>query len=89
MKGDDKVVSGLKNKAMVTASNIMPDTMVAAQMEKMQEPKDQDKKWDLVFAFKKPLNSNQWFLKLWTGIKNRSYFTVNTRLKSEKKEIPL
>lgn len=38
MKGDDKVVSGFKNKAMVATSNIMPDTMVAAQMEKMQEP---------------------------------------------------
>jgi uncharacterized protein len=43
MKGDDKVVSGFKNKAMVAASNIMPDTMVAAQMDKMQEPKDRDK----------------------------------------------
>jgi short-subunit dehydrogenase len=39
MKGDDKVVSGFKNKAMVAGSNIMPDTMVAAQMDKMQEPK--------------------------------------------------
>jgi uncharacterized protein len=43
MKGDDKVVSGFKNKAMVAASNIMPDTMVAAQMDKMQEPKENDK----------------------------------------------
>jgi short-subunit dehydrogenase len=38
-KGDDKVVSGFKNKAMVASSNIMPDTMVAAQMDKMQEPR--------------------------------------------------
>jgi len=40
MKGDDKVVSGFKNKVMVATSNIMPDTMVAAQMETMQEPRD-------------------------------------------------
>lgn len=43
MKGDDKIVSGFKNKAMVASSNVMPDTMVAAQMEKMQEPKDKSK----------------------------------------------
>jgi uncharacterized protein len=40
MKGDDKIVSGFKNKAMVASSNVMPDTTVAAQMEKMQEPKN-------------------------------------------------
>jgi hypothetical protein len=40
MKGDDKIVSGLKNKAMVASSNVMPDTMVAAQMDKMQEPRN-------------------------------------------------
>lgn len=39
MSGDDKIVSGFKNKVMVASSNIMPDTMVAAQMDKMQEPK--------------------------------------------------
>jgi short-subunit dehydrogenase len=39
MKGDDKIVSGLKNKVMVGMSNIMPDTMVAEQMNKMQAPK--------------------------------------------------
>jgi Short-chain dehydrogenases of various substrate specificities len=39
MKGDDKVVSGFKNKAMVAGSNVMPDTTVAAQMDKMQEPR--------------------------------------------------
>ena len=44
MKGDDKIVSGLKNKAMVAASNVMPDTMVAEQLNKMQQPKDKDKK---------------------------------------------
>lgn len=44
MKGDDKVVSGLKNKAMVGMSNVMPDTAVAAQMDKMQQPRDEGKK---------------------------------------------
>jgi short-subunit dehydrogenase len=39
MKGDDKIVSGLKNKAMVGMSNVLPETMVAEQMNKMQEPK--------------------------------------------------
>lgn len=39
MKGDDKIVSGLKNKAMVASSNVIPETMVAAQMDKMQEPR--------------------------------------------------
>ena len=43
MKGDDKIVSGFKNKVMVGSSNIMPDTMVAAQMDKMQQPKEKDK----------------------------------------------
>lgn len=40
MSGDDKIVSGFKNKAMVSMSNVMPDTAVAEQMNKMQEPKD-------------------------------------------------
>jgi short-subunit dehydrogenase len=39
MRGDEKVVSGFKNKAMTSMSNIMPETTVAATMEKMQEPK--------------------------------------------------
>jgi short-subunit dehydrogenase len=39
MKGDDKIVSGLKNKAMVGMSNVLPETMVAEQMNKMQGPK--------------------------------------------------
>lgn len=43
MKGDDKIVSGLKNKAMVASSNILPDTTVAAQIDKMQQPRDKDK----------------------------------------------
>ena len=44
MKGDDKIVSGLKNKAMVGMSNVMPDTMVADQMNKMQQPKTEEDK---------------------------------------------
>jgi short-subunit dehydrogenase len=44
MKGDDKIVSGFKNKAMVASSNVMPDTMVAAQMNKMQKDKTRDDK---------------------------------------------
>ena len=44
MKGDDKVVSGLKNKAMVAMSNVMPDTMVAEQMNKLQKDKSKPKK---------------------------------------------
>ncbi len=37
MKGDDKVVSGFKNKAQVAMANVMPDTMVAGQMLKQSE----------------------------------------------------
>jgi len=44
MKGDDKIVSGFKNKAMVASSNVIPDTMVAAQMNKMQKDKTRDDK---------------------------------------------
>lgn len=43
MKGDDKIVSGFKNKAMVAMSNVIPDTMVAEQMNKMQKDKDSEK----------------------------------------------
>lgn len=43
MKGDDKVISGLKNKAMVAMSNITPDAMVAQMMHKQQEPVDPEK----------------------------------------------
>ena len=38
MEGDDKVVSGLMNKVLIAGSNILPDTMLAKQMDKMQEP---------------------------------------------------
>lgn len=44
MKGKDSVVSGLKNKAMVGLSHVMPDTMVADQMAKMQEPVNKEEK---------------------------------------------
>ena len=44
MKGDDKIVSGLKNKIMVGMSNVMPESMVAEQMDKMQKPKSEEKK---------------------------------------------
>jgi len=40
MKGDDKIVSGFKNKVMVSMSNVMPDSTVAEQMNQMQKPKD-------------------------------------------------
>jgi short-subunit dehydrogenase len=38
MSGKDKVVSGMKNKAQVAMSNLMPDTMLAHQMNKQQKP---------------------------------------------------
>lgn len=38
MKGDDKVVSGFKNKVQVAMSNVIPDTMVAEQLKKQQAP---------------------------------------------------
>ncbi|HUC83366.1 MAG TPA: SDR family oxidoreductase [Flavisolibacter sp.] len=44
MSGDDKVISGMKNKVMVGMSNVMPESMVAEQMNKMQEPRDESKK---------------------------------------------
>ncbi len=40
MSGDDKVISGLKNKVMVGMSNVMPEAMVAEQMNQMQKPRD-------------------------------------------------
>lgn len=43
MSGDEKIVSGFKNKMMVAMSNIMPDDMTAKQMEKQQKPVEQRK----------------------------------------------
>lgn len=37
MKGKDKVVSGFKNKVMVTMSHVMPDKVKAEQIRKMSE----------------------------------------------------
>ncbi|MDQ3279414.1 MAG: SDR family oxidoreductase [Bacteroidota bacterium] len=44
MTGDDKVISGFKNKAMVGMSNVMPESIVANQMNKMQQPRDENDK---------------------------------------------
>ena len=44
MAGDDKVVSGMKNKAQVAMGNVMPDTLLADQLKKQSEPVDKDKK---------------------------------------------
>ena len=41
MSGEDKIISGFKNKAMVGMSNVMPASAVANQMNKMQEPRDE------------------------------------------------
>jgi short-subunit dehydrogenase len=38
MSGDDKVVSGAKNKMQSAMSNVIPDTMLAEQMKKQSEP---------------------------------------------------
>ena len=38
LAGKDKVVSGFKNKIMTAIQNVMPDTMVAQQVAKEQEP---------------------------------------------------
>ena len=42
MSGDDKIVSGMKNKMMVGMSNVMPENKVADQMNKMQQPRDKE-----------------------------------------------
>jgi len=40
MKGDDKVVSGTKNKIQVAMGNVLPDTLLADQTKKKQAPVD-------------------------------------------------
>ncbi len=40
MAGDDMVISGFKNKAMIGMTNITPDHLVADMMKKQQEPVD-------------------------------------------------
>lgn len=41
MKGDDKVVSGFKNKMQTAIGNVLPDTVLAEQVRKQQEPVDE------------------------------------------------
>ncbi|MGI4803484.1 MAG: SDR family NAD(P)-dependent oxidoreductase [Janthinobacterium lividum] len=43
MAGDDMVISGLKNKAMIGMTNITPDHLVADMMKSQQEPVDKNK----------------------------------------------
>jgi hypothetical protein len=45
MAGDDRVISGFKNKVEVNASNLMPDSRVAHTMYEQQKPveEEQDK----------------------------------------------
>jgi short-subunit dehydrogenase len=40
MAGKDKVVSGFKNKVQMALGNIIPDSMLAEQTKKQQEPTD-------------------------------------------------
>lgn len=42
MSGKDKVISGFKNKVQIGMSNILPDTVVAHNMNEMQKPVDKD-----------------------------------------------
>jgi len=44
MSGDDKVVSGFKNKAQVAMSNMTPDEMLANKMKKKQAPVTESKR---------------------------------------------
>jgi len=44
MKGDDKIISGLKNKAQVAMSNMVPDDVAAKMMHKQQEPVNKEEK---------------------------------------------
>ncbi|WP_207434032.1 SDR family NAD(P)-dependent oxidoreductase [Sabulibacter ruber] len=41
MKGELEIISGLKNKIMVGASKLMPDSMVAENMHKMSKPSEE------------------------------------------------
>jgi short-subunit dehydrogenase len=43
MNDEDKVVSGAKNKIQTTMSNITPDSVLAAQVHKQQEPVNKNK----------------------------------------------
>src|SRR5690606_30101881 len=41
MAGEDKIVSGLKNKAQVAMAHVSTDSMAAKNMEKQQKPKSE------------------------------------------------
>jgi short-subunit dehydrogenase len=43
MKGEDKIVSGMKNKALVGMSHITPDPLLTKQMHNMAEEVDEEK----------------------------------------------
>jgi len=43
MKGETKVISGLKNKVMGTMSNVMPDSLGASNMRKTMEESEEQK----------------------------------------------
>jgi len=43
MSGDDMVISGFRNKAMIGLNNLTPDHLVADMMKSQQEPVDKDK----------------------------------------------
>jgi uncharacterized protein len=43
MKGDDKIVSGLKNKVMVGMAHVTPDPLLTKQMRNMAEEVDEEK----------------------------------------------
>lgn len=43
MNGDDKVISGMKNRVMVGMTNLTPDSKAADMMKKKQEPVTQKK----------------------------------------------
>lgn len=43
MAGDEKIISGLKNKAMVAGTKLMSDNLAAKAMHKQMEPKDKSK----------------------------------------------
>lgn len=42
MEGKDKVISGFKNKAMVAGASVIPDSTVAAYMDKQMQPSDKE-----------------------------------------------
>ncbi|MDF2552156.1 MAG: family oxidoreductase [Chryseobacterium sp.] len=42
MNGDDKIISGIRNKLTVTMSNITTDSMAAHRMGEMQKPKSKE-----------------------------------------------